>query len=208
MTRHIIAILTIALSALGVCAASSGGDARAMLDKAATKLESAPSVKATYSLSVKGHSAEVNGSLLMASDRFTASAGDITTWYDGTTQWTYVPANNEVTVIEPSPEELLQSNPLAIIRSLRSGYSASVVKSAPGTRSIRLVSTAKGSEFKQVTVTLTASTLLPSAIKATMADGNEMNIRISSISLGGAVSPATFKYDKTKHGKVRVNDMR
>lgn len=208
MTRHVIAILSILLSALGMSAASSSADARSLIDKAAARLASAPSVKATYTITVKGHSGTVSGSMLMAAEKFTASAGDISTWYDGTTQWTYTPANNEVTVIEPTPEELMQSNPLAIIRSLTSGYTAAMCKSASGSRTVRLTPASKGAEFKQVTVTLTASTLLPSAIDAVLSDGNEMSIRINSIATGNAVSASNFKFDKTKHAKARINDMR
>lgn len=207
MIRHILLSFTLLLAALGGSAATSD-DARTMLDKAATRLSSAKSVKAAYTVSIKGKGGTANGTLLMASDKFTATLGDITTWYDGTTQWTYAPANNEVTIIEPTPEELVQSNPLAIIRSLRSGYKATVAKSAPGTRTIRLTPVGKGGEYKQVAVTLTASTLLPSSIVATLADGNVVTIHISSITTGGAVADSTFKFDRTKHSKARLNDMR
>lgn len=208
MKRHIIAILALLIAAIGVNAAQTAEDAASLLDKAASRLASAPSVKASYQLTFKGHDGTVSGNILMAADRFTASGGDITTWYDGKTQWTYNPDAREVTVIEPTPDELAQSNPLVILSTLRKGYKASICKSAPGTRTIRLTPMTKGGDYRQLTVTLAASTLLPSAIKATLADGNEMNIVIRSISIGKKVPDSTFRFDKSKYSHARINDMR
>ena len=44
------------------------------------------------------------------------------TWFDGTTQWTYLSQSEEVNISEPSAEELQALNPYAWLSLYRNGY--------------------------------------------------------------------------------------
>lgn len=206
-SRFFISAIVALLSLAASFTASAADDAANLIKQCADKLASAPSVKASYVVTLKGQG-DARGNLIMSADKFTAAAPGIITWFDGLTQWTYSSSDGEVTIVEPTPEELAQSNPLSVIRSLTTGYKAAMVKSAPGTKSIRLTPLTKKSDYKQIVVTLSASTLLPTQLVANTTDGNVMNLKITSLSIGNPVSSRSFKFDPKRYPNARVNDMR
>ena len=98
--RVLAAILLLAGLCLPLTAAES---ATAILDKAAAQARSAKSLKATYTITADGHSQ--SGTLTIAGDRFIISSPQVSSWYDGKTQWTYSTQTGEVNITEPTPEE-------------------------------------------------------------------------------------------------------
>lgn len=205
--RKLSFLLTVAVALCMAAGLHAADDAMQLLDKASARLTSAKSIHATYTVTSPGHGS-VKGSITVAGQRFTASSEVMTTWFDGKTQWTYAPSTGEVNIIEPLPEEMAQTNPFVIINSLRHNYKAAVMKSTPGTRTIRMTATDRNADIRQAIVTLKASTLLPTALTVTMADGTTLRIAIDSLELGGAVSQTMFTFDKKKYPRARVNDMR
>ena len=51
-----------------------------------------------------------NGTLLLKGNRFYLNSGGIQSWFDGTTQWSYLESSEEVNVSNPTPEELQTIN--------------------------------------------------------------------------------------------------
>ena len=125
--RVLAAILLLAGLCLPLAAAES---ATAILDKAAAQARSAKSLKATYTITADGHSQ--SGTLTIAGDRFIISSPQVSSWYDGKTQWTYSTQTGEVNITEPTPEELQQVNPFAIISSFRKLYIATLLIAPAG----------------------------------------------------------------------------
>lgn len=185
--------------------AHAADDASGILENATKRLTEAKSVTATFTVTSNGRSA--NGELTASGAKFTATINGLRTWFDGQTQWTLSPRNREVTIIEPTPDELAQSNPLAVLRSLSRGYKGSILKSAAGTKCIRMTGS-RNTDFKQVTIVLNASDLQPKTIDVTTADGASMKIQVTSLKTGGALPASTFVFDKKSFPGVRLNDMR
>ena len=152
-------ITFILLSVVVFVKAIAADTADALLGRAADKLRASKSVTAQFTLSAGGNKSA--GKIILAGERFHVSTADLTTWYDGNTQWTYVPSADEVNITTPTPEELQQVNPFAIINAFRRSYKASFAGKTATTRTILLSSTAKAAEIKTVTVTLNTSTLYP-----------------------------------------------
>lgn len=123
MKRIITLLLPLLLCALAGSAASASGD---ILDRCAAKIKSAPSLYVTYTVSADGHSAD--GQLVIQGDMFTISSPGLRSWYDGKTQWTYSSQIGEVNIITPTPEEVSQINPLAIIKTFSTAYTSQLSK--------------------------------------------------------------------------------
>lgn len=186
---------------------SAVNDASKLIDQSAAKIKSAKSITASYTIQSGANT--VKGSLVMSGDKFATANNAMTTWYDGKTQWTYVPSTGEVNIIEPTDDELAASNPLSIISGLKSRYTPSVIKSAPGFRTILLKSVQKNNEWPQITITLRSSTLLPSAISIKHRDGNITNISIPNIQIRNTpVSDNSFRFDRKKYPKAKIVDLR
>lgn len=206
--KHTLNILLILIAGFTTAAtAAPANDAAKLLDQAAAKIKSAKSITASYTIQTGGNT--IKGTLLLSGDRFTSANNAMTTWYDGKTQWTYAPTTNEVNIIEPTDDELAASNPLAIISGLKSRYTPSIIKSAPGFRTILLKSISKNNDWPQITITLKSSTLLPSAISIKQHDGSVTNIAIPNIQIRNTpVSDSSFKFDRKKYPKAKIVDLR
>ncbi|WP_301904186.1 LolA-like putative outer membrane lipoprotein chaperone, partial [uncultured Duncaniella sp.] len=138
MTRTFLnrILLLIALLAGSTTVIQGAETATSILDRASAKIRSDKSIAATYTISADGHLH--SGTLTIAGDRFILTSPQISSWYDGKTQWTYSTQTGEVNITEPTPEELQQVNPFAIINSFRKLYKASLLKSPATEKKIKL----------------------------------------------------------------------
>ena len=80
-----------------------------ILDKTAAAFRQAQAVSITF-----GGTQE--GTLLLKGNKFHLNTGDVETWFDGKTQWSYLRQNEEVNVSTPTPEELQSINPQHLLR--------------------------------------------------------------------------------------------
>lgn len=185
---------------------AAADNASQTLDKAAAKLRSAKSVTASYTLSTsQGSSA---GTLTLAGDKFAMNSSQVNIWYDGKTQWTYVSADNEVNVTEPTAQELQQINPFIIINTFRQNYSARTISKAKNAQKITLTAKNSKADIRSATVTVNPATLLPSEISLKMASGQTATIRISSIKIGNALPLSAFRFPAKKYPKAEIIDLR
>lgn len=206
---HIIYRRLFAVIALiaGLCLPlSATQNATQILDKAAANAKSAKSLKASYTIIADGH--RQSGTLTIAGDRFIISSPQISSWYDGKTQWTYSTQTGEVNITEPTPEELQQVNPFAIISSFRKLYKASLLKSAAGKHRISLTAINPKTDIKSVVLTLDSSSLYPTDIELTMGNKRKVGIKVNSVSAGLAIPVTDFRFDPKKHPGIPVVDLR
>ena len=101
-------------------------EAKAILDKAAQAIQNAGGSKVEFSLTINNAQTNqkqtMNGTLLLKGDKFKLSIADTETYYDGKSQWLYMPDFEEVTISTPTAEELSELNPTAILSSYKQGY--------------------------------------------------------------------------------------
>lgn len=203
LTKNIILLILALCCLLPLHAAES---ATAVLDKAAAKIRASKSLSASYTITADGQSQ--SGTLTISGDRFTIVSPQISSWYDGRTQWTYSSHVGEVNITEPTPEELQQVNPFAIINSFKTLYRASMLKAAPGEKKILLTATRPDSDIHSVELTLNATTLYPSRIVLTLSNRRSVSISVSAVKAGEALPLSHFRYDATKHPGIPVVDLR
>lgn len=204
MKFRILTFIIAVFSAAFVAGAADTADG--LLSKAAERLRSAKSVTAQFTLSSGG--SKSSGKIILAGDRFHVSTQELSTWYDGKTQWTYSPQAGEVNITEPTPEELQQVNPFAIINAFRRGYKATLAGKTANTRTVLLRSSAKNADITTVTLTLNASTHYPTRIVLNMADGTRLSIDVTKVTAGGTLPASTFTFDKRRYPSATVVDLR
>lgn len=177
-----------------------------ILNKSATKIKSAKSLIASYTITADGHSQ--SGIMTISGERFTISSPQMVSWFDGKTQWTYSSHSGEVNMTEPTPEELQQINPFEIIRSFNSRYKAQLLKSPAGSKKIMLTALSPKSDIKGVVLTINASTLFPTHIDLTMSNNQKVSIAISRVEEGSTLPNSHFRFDAKKYPGVEVIDLR
>ena len=100
---------------LGLGVGAYAQNANDILGKAAAAYENSNGISASFTMFTRsaGQNAgeSFEGTIQMKGDKFTLVTPEALTWFNGTTQWTYVERNDEVNVTNPTGEELQFTNP-------------------------------------------------------------------------------------------------
>lgn len=105
--------------------ADNASDARKVLDKTASMVVKKGGAVASFSIS-GGKIGKQSGTISIKGNKFCASTGAATIWYNGKTQWTYVKANDEVNVSSPKASQQQVMNPYYFLNIYKKGYTLSV----------------------------------------------------------------------------------
>lgn len=201
----LIAFAAILLPAAIHAAGNAASSAAEVLRQAADALKKAPSVEASFS-ATSGTGA-ASGTITLAGNRFKLSTADLTTWFDGKTQWAYSPAADEVNISEPTTDELRQINPFAVIAGMQTDYTPRRLKSSAGTDRIELTPKT-ASEYRKIIVTFNDATKFPEEINVTSVDNSTTKIIIKSIRKGQKLPASTFRFDPAKYPNAEIVDLR
>ena len=137
----------------------------------------------------------INGnpaSLTMSGDCFIMDLGEAKIYYDGITQWAYSVPDAEVTIIEPTDEELSETNPLRILQRLESDYNGDTLPGKPDT--IRLTPQDAESDVAEVTATFSTETGWPTAMTIVTASGRADITNISFTVATTKTPNSVFKF--------------
>lgn len=203
MKRLLTTILPLLLSVIAATAATSASD---VLTKCAAKIKSAPSLYVSYTVKADGHTSD--GQLVLQGDMFTISSPGMRSWYDGKTQWTYASQIGEVNIITPTPEEVRQINPLAIIKTFSTDYTPQPLKAPAGKTAVRLKARDSKADITSADITIDDKTLYPTAITLAMSNNQKVTLSIRSVNSGPKLPASDFRFDKTRFPGVNVVDLR
>lgn len=201
--KRLLFILSLLLYVLSGTAARAESS---MLDRCATKIKSAPSLYVTYTVTADGHTAD--GHLVIQGDMFSISSPGLRSWYDGKTQWTYSSQIGEVNIITPTPEEVRQINPLAIIKTFSTAYTTQQLKAPAGKTAYRLKAKDSRADITSADITIDDKTLYPTRITLSMSNKQKVTLDIRSVSTGSRLPTDNFRFDKKRFPGVNVVDLR
>lgn len=180
--------------------------AEQVAQKAAAVISGAKGINATFSMRLNGKN--VKGTLKSSGQKFSVILPQVSTWYNGKTLYTYNPRTMETTVITPTAQELLESNPLLYVKGGAGGYSYSFspVK-RNGKYVIDLVPRSKKSGVRKLTFTINSSNFLTERIIVTTASGST-TVDVTSFKAVNALPASEFEYPKSKYPKAEIVDLR
>lgn len=178
--------------------------AEQILSRCAAKISNAPSVTIKFSLAFGDKRS--NCELIIAKNKYRLSSDEIEVWYDGATQWSYSSQDKEVSITEPTDEELLESNPFTIISNYKTAYTYR--RLAGDKNEIELVAKNKMSVVRKAVITIDEKTSLPSKLIVTMSNGHTFSANVTSAVEGKALPSSTFIYNKEKYPAQTTIDLR
>jgi len=190
-------------------------DAKEIMNRTATCFKEAGGVRVDFA--VKTYSKKVlqgnsTGSILLKGDKFQLDAEGIKTWFDGKTQWTYIPESGEVNVSEPTPEELQTINPYAFLGLYNHGFSLKKGDSSSynGRPAYEVVLTAKNrkQDLRCIILYVSKDTFQPLCVSLTEKGGESIAIRITSYKDKQSYSDDLFAFQKKDYPKVELIDLR
>lgn len=190
---------------IGVVCYAATPSAAEILEDAVETVRSAPSISTNLSIITENKSTK--GSMVLAGDRFSFSAGQISVWFDGTTLWSYSANTNEVNVSEPTDEELQEINPFVFIKSARKDYKPRLVSSDDKTYLVELMPMSTAVQMKKIELRISKNTSLPTAINLYTPDAS-YKITLSNTAVGKPLPDISFQFDESLFPTAEIIDLR
>lgn len=153
---------------------------------------------------------ETTGTLLINGQQFQMETLEMTTWFDGKTQWAMLKGAGEVNVSEPTEEERAAMNPSTLIGIYKKGYSYKLKKSTlrgKPTYQVYLKAKNKKAAFSEIYVDVEQATCTPLCLRAKR-DGNWMRLAILSFQNGQTLPASTFTFPTKDYPDIEVIDLR
>lgn len=155
------------------------------------------------------NSQRFSGKLLLKGNQFYLEMDDMLVWFNGKTQWVYLRQSNEVTITEPSEEEIAEVNPVAVLNAFKS---KSILKKGnsknPQNVKIEMTPKKKGESFSKVEAEFVKSNNNLAIIRIHYSNGTKHEIQLNNYRLQQQISAGSFVFDRSKYKNVIINDLR
>lgn len=177
-----------------------------VLSKTVDLINNGKGIEAGFSINGEGY----NGSGLIKTDgtKFSVNFPDLKVWYNGKDLYTYNDNTGETTVVNPTSEELMESNPLSYVVSAQKNYNVvfSTVKKE-GRYVLELQPRNKG-EIKRITLTVRKTDYIPEKIVVEPSSGSPITAEIKGFKKGLTFNNSDFEYPKARYPKAEIIDLR
>lgn len=205
MTRlfRICAIVALVLAALPTSAATSASE---ILDAMRSRMVSAKAVEIMFTM--PGADGAVQGNAILSGASFMFSTPQMSVWYDGKTQWALLNSTKEVSITEPTVDELSATNPFAILNSYHKSYKARRLSDSNGRYRVELTPVSKNSGISKILILCDAKTKWPSAVSITFDDNRRIDLTVDSVKALPSVPASTFRYDAKRFPASEIIDLR
>lgn len=174
---------------------------------AAVKANFTSSAAVEALFTINGGDGAVQGSVQIAGPRFNLSTPQLHVWYDGKTQWTYLNSSNEVSISEPTAEELTAANPFAVLSEYARYYNCRTLRELNGLQRIELTPKANDGGISRVVLCVDKKNW-PSVLTIVFDDNRTVVVDIDSIKGRNALPENTFRYDAKLHPAAEIIDLR
>ncbi len=202
--KVLLLVLTFICSTQSVSAAETADN---VMKRAAAKINASSGLSASFSIVADGN--KVSGTLKASGSKFVIRTSSASTWFDGKSMWTYNSNSGETILTNPSASEVAEANPLSLVNSYSSSFTAAFSKTTTkGCKTIVLSPKSKNLGYKSVHVTIQNSSGLPSSIVVIPSSGPKMTLSVINVKLNESIPASAFVYPKKDYPKVEVVDLR
>ncbi len=150
-----------------------------------------------------------SGTLTLKGNKFVLEMEAMKSWFDGKTQWSYVPQNNEVSVTEPTEKELSETNPMAILSGFKSKCIIRFSSKIKSEQNYCIEMTPKiKNDISNIEVQVNKSTGNLFSIKLKNKNGSTSLLTLSNFQKGINVTDNIFIFNTAKYKGATINDLR
>lgn len=211
--KKILLLLLFVCGLQGVFA-QKNAQARKVLEATEKAFEKGGGVSAQFSAEnfSNGQSQGVTkGSMKIKGKKFQLNTGNIITWFDGKTQWSYLKQNDEVNVSTPTATELQGMNPYAILSIYKKGYNYTVQEGTlrgKGVYTVRLTAENKSNDIQEILLDVEKNSYTPYCIRFRQKNGTWTKIVVRNFRNKQKFSDNEFTFPKEAYPKAEIIDMR
>lgn len=201
---------------LNVLYASGQNDPKALkiLDEFSAKALAAPSVFMKFSLitndQLENTSDTLSGSVIISKDKYKLDLPDNQIWFDGQTSWSYLPAEKEVTITNPSKkkDDTFQSKPSALFTAYKKGYKNRLVEENADECVIDLYPEDIKTDIVRIRLSIGKSLQDLKTVEYKNKEGLVYTLDIKEYSLNQKPDQSTFVFQTARFRGVDIVDMR
>ena len=158
-----------------------------------------------------GSSESFEGEIIMKNNKFVLKTPDMMTWFDGTTQWTYMPRNKEVNVITPTGSDLRLLNPMLLLQDYKKEFNVSYIGESTSANAkiaydIALVPKKKD-DIEKIEVQIEKNTSLPAKVVVIMRNDVRSTVTIKDIKASNP-SDHLFTFPTADYPDAEIIDLR
>lgn len=195
-----------AIALMASSAEASAQSASDLYNRAVGKLKASTGSTADFAVTYEGRT--VRGQIKSKGKKFAVTSPSASSWYNGKELVSYNASTSEATWVNPTEDELGETNPLAYLYTA-GNYNVSHAKGAQsGKTLLQLVPNRKGSNVKMIILTIDKTTLLPEKMVITPVSGQKIVVGVSNLKLNTTVADSEFNFPKSKYPKAIVVDLR
>jgi len=210
--KQILTILFIIFFPLFVNGQADQG-AITILDKFADNALKAPSVSMKFKLltinQTDNKTDTIDGSVIMSKDKYKLTLPDNTVWFNGETSWSYLPAEQEVTIAKANKKDnTFQSRPSLIFTMYKKDYKSRLIEEKQDSYTIDLYPEDIKSDIVRIRLTIGKSLFNLITLEYKRKDGIVNILRVNEYNLKVKPDAATFIFQSEKYKGVEVIDMR
>lgn len=209
-------LFTLAILLFTTVSVASAQNARAILDNASAVYNKAGGVTVSFTLDSKDSKAKsiysYDGKAYMKGDKFKIDIPDAITWFDGTTQWTYIKDTEEVNISNPTGVELQSISPSSLFSIYKKGhnlvYKGEKKVGGKTVQEIELIPQKKKADISKIIVQIDKSSNVFSKIILVDKTGVENTLLIKSYQTNSNIADNTFTFNKKDYPKAEIVDLR
>lgn len=198
-------------------AAQQDPAASEILDRVAAKMKKYSSIQADFSLIIADHKEDnkntSNGSIIISGDRYKIISAGTTVYFNGTTMWTYVQEDNEVTITEPdSQDDSFLGNPANLLtwynRDFKYQYRGETTIENTVMHEIDLFPRNLDQPYSRIKLFIDKEKENLSIISSIGKDGVDYSVFLKNLITDKIFADDAFTLDPSRLKKVTVVDMR
>ena len=192
------------LALLPFCiSAQTDTKAAEVLDKVLEDLSKSSGIRAEFGGSETGF-------LLLKGEKFYLNNGNIQSWYDGKTQWSYVADTEEVNISHPTLEELQGINPYLILMRYKTDFNYTYKGSHTrnGVKGHEIVLTPKHSNNRELIRIFISQDHRPLAMKMEQNGQTVSEINVTNYQIDLKLTKERFSFDRNLYPNAEIIDLR
>ena len=149
-----------------------------LLDKIVEKAYASGYIDVDFTAYMEGGNSQ--GHILVQGKQFVLETPGMKTWFDGKTQWTLAEENEEVSISEPTDEELQSLNPYAWMSLYQQGYDLKFAETGvPNVRKVIMTTTIPREEMQSIVLLIHQTELYP--VRLSMAGRGGLDVVVIDI---------------------------
>jgi outer membrane lipoprotein-sorting protein len=213
MMRYLSTILLLLLLVQINISGQNDQEAIKILDRFADKALKAPSVSMKFKLINKNQTDNtvdtISGSVILNKDKYKLDLPDNIIWFNGETSWSYLPAEQEVTITKPDKKDnSFQSRPSLIFTLYKKEYKSRLIEEKTDSYVIDLYPEDIKSDIVRVRLSIGKALLNLINLEYKRKDGLVSILNVLEYDLRFKPDAATFVFQPEKYKGAEVIDMR